>query len=66
MGKLPSDATKLRTLKRELARLDRNYSIAISERNQAWLRINSLTKELFEYKERFDALLQLRKTDEWK
>ena len=59
MGREPSEATQLRTLRAEHARLKSSYIRLQDERQMYFSRAIRAEAELVEWKKRFDALLKL-------
>lgn len=58
MSKAPSDATKLRELKRQYAALSVQYLTASRERDQYRARATKAEQEAAEWRSRFDVLLR--------
>ena len=60
MSREPSDKTKLRTLRRELLRVDSSMREAIQSKEAFRARATKAEQEVSEWKARFDALLAFR------
>jgi hypothetical protein len=58
MARLPSEATQLRTAKREAKELRDELWQVKQERHRALVRLSKAEDELAEWKERFDILLR--------